>query len=272
MKKNILRVGVYLFVFIFVAFIVWCRHIFSGGPDAVILMYHSVGAPHGELTSLDVSARDFERQMDFLSRHGFRVVRLTELAAMLRRGEKIASRTVVITFDDGYENNYTEAFPVLKKYGFPATIFVVGSHLGEEYPVARRVPTRLLTLAQIKEMEGSGLVDIGSHTWTHSYLPGISDPQALRNEILGSKVKLEAALGRPVVSFCYPLGGYTRAARKMVQGAGYRVAVGINSKKGRPADDLYTLKRIKVAKKSRHMGIFFVQVSGYYLRMKESSS
>jgi len=268
MKKILARAAVYLFVFVLTGFVVFCTNIFYGGPRAAILMYHSVGAPNGQTTCLDVSEQDFARQMAFLHARGFRVIRLTDLAALLRRGEKAGAGTVVITFDDGYDNNYTKAFPILKKYGFPATIFVIAGRLGKDYDVAKGVPGRIVTPQMMQEMVASGLVDIGSHTTSHYYLPEVRDASLLWEELRGSKIFLEAVVGAPVASLSYPLGGYRRSTEEMARRAGYEAAVTTSKKDGGSDTDLFALRRIRISKSSRHMFIFFLEASGYYPHLK----
>ncbi|MDD2865702.1 MAG: polysaccharide deacetylase family protein [Candidatus Omnitrophica bacterium] len=272
MKKTLSKAAVYLFTFVLTGFIVLCVHLFYDGPSAAILMYHSVGASNGRMTCLDVTEEAFARQMAFLHARGFHVIRLEELAGILRRGEKVGPRTVVITFDDGYDNNYTKAFPILKKYGLPATIFVIAGRLGENYDVARGISARIMTREMMQEMVASGLVDIGSHTTHHYYLPDVQSESLLWEEIRGSKTFLESVVGAPVVSLAYPLGGHTRSTEEMARRAGYEVAVGTNRKDPRAGTDLFALKRIRISQSSSNMLIFFLEASGYYPRLKRLAS
>ncbi|MFA5038252.1 MAG: polysaccharide deacetylase family protein [Candidatus Omnitrophota bacterium] len=266
MARQAWKAARYVLVFFATALAVLLVHLFSQGPEAAILMYHSVGIERAVHTSLNVPSEVFARQMDFLSRHQYRVIRLTELAEKIRRGERIPRKTVVLTFDDGYENNYINVFPVLKKYGFPATVFLIASKLGKNHDLVENLTLRIMTGGMAREMSDSGLVDFGSHTLRHSYLPGIADKGRLGEEIVGSKKFLEGVFGKPVETFSYPIGGYSRGIEQMVRAAGYKAAVTIN-KKNASSRDLYALKRIKV--KSFHPVSFFVQTSGYYLRLKE---
>lgn len=264
--KRIVKVFLYLVVFFAAALFVLFVHLASLGPAPVILMYHSVGADHGDKTSLDVPVDVFERQMNFLLRHGYRVIRLTDMADKIRRAEKLASRTVVLTFDDGYDNNYTNAFPILKKYGFPATIFLIASQLGQDYPVAEGVPARLMIKEMVREMAESGLIDFGSHTLRHPFLPDIRDPKRLHEEIVVSKILLEKIAGRSVKTFCYPVGGYSGSLERLVKKAGYEAAVTTGNHRG-VNGDLFALRRIKI-KKTDPVSLF-VQLSGYYYQLKE---
>jgi peptidoglycan/xylan/chitin deacetylase (PgdA/CDA1 family) len=132
-----------------------------------ILCYHRLGAGNSKMV---VSPSNFEAQMAWLARNGYRVVRLADLAGFLSGERPLPQRAVVITFDDGYESVYRHAFPVLKKYGLPATAFVYTDFLGGG---------DALTWPQMQEMQASGLVDIQSHSKSHRNLierrPGETD-------------------------------------------------------------------------------------------------
>lgn len=133
-----------------------------------ILCYHRLG---GGQSKMVVSPSNFESQMAWLVRNGYRVVRLGDLAEFLAGNRPLPQRAVVVTFDDGYESVYRHAFPVLKKYGLPATAFVYTDFLGGG---------EALTWPQMQEMLASGLVDIQSHSKSHRNLierrPGETDP------------------------------------------------------------------------------------------------
>lgn len=133
-----------------------------------ILCYHRLGSGNSKMV---VSPASFEAQMGWLVRNGYRVIRLGDLAGFLSGEQALPQRAVVITFDDGYESVYRHAFPVLKKYGLPATAFVYTDFLGGG---------DALTWPQMQEMLASGLVDIQSHSKSHRNLierrPGETDP------------------------------------------------------------------------------------------------
>ncbi|MFH0877407.1 MAG: polysaccharide deacetylase family protein [Candidatus Omnitrophota bacterium] len=270
MLRIIKKVLVYLLVFILTGFATWLVHLGMQGPDAAILMYHSIGEPVEKASGLNVSQEVFERQMRFLRNHHYCVLSLSELVRKLRAKEKITARTVVITFDDGYENNFTRAVPILKKYGIPATIFVIADYLAkEEIMYGHRF--QFMTPEMLKEASDSGLIAIGSHTKSHPFLPSLEDPKRLGEELVGSKRALEKILGVAVDFLCYPVGGYDRRVQAAVRQAGYKAAVTSLLKKGSVQDDLYALKRIKITERSKNMFIFFIQTSGYYLQMKQTS-
>ena len=132
-----------------------------------ILCYHRLGSGASKMI---VSPAAFEAQMAWLVRHGYHVVRLSDLTGFLAGQRPLPARSVVLTFDDGYESFYRHAFPVLKKYGLPATVFVYTDFLGGG---------DALTWAQMQEMLASGLVDVQSHSKSHrnlvERLPGESE-------------------------------------------------------------------------------------------------
>ena len=123
-----------------------------------ILCYHRLGSGSSKMI---VSPANFEAQMAWLVRNGYRVVRLSELSGFLAGRQPLPQRAVVVTFDDGYESFYRQAFPVLKKYGLPATVFVYTDFLGGG---------DALTWPQMQEMLASGLVDVQSHSKSHRNL------------------------------------------------------------------------------------------------------
>jgi len=153
-----------------------------------ILMYHSVEP--GEASGMNVPPDHFERQLRYLREGGFQGLTLSELAAREDR-----FKTVAITFDDGFRNNFTHAWPLLQRYGFRATIFLS--------PEIRDIET--LTRDQIREMADSGKIEFGAHTLHHVNLTRVDARQA-RREISESIAWVEQVSGRPCRCFAYPYG------------------------------------------------------------------
>ncbi len=264
MLKIARKIILYFVIFVLSGFLSLAVYLGAHGRDATILSYHSIGEEIPEHKTPYISEEAFKKQMDFLNRYHYRVISLADLVELLVNKEKIPAKTVVITFDDGYRNNYTKAFPILKQYRFPATIFVIVDYLGRK---------DFMTAQMLEEMSDSGLVTIGAHTMGHAYLPKIKrDEGRLRYEIFGSKEALEKILGKPVEAFCYPIGGYTPHIEELVREAGFKVAVTtLPRDRGFAHEDIYALKRIKVTERSKDAFVFFMQTSGYFLRMKEMS-
>ena len=271
MLKIIKKMIVYLVVFWLVSFCILVVFLVKEGCDAAILMYHSVGEPGvAGRGTLDISEKAFAKQMAFLSRYRYRVIPLSELEQMLREKKKISAKTVVLTFDDGYENNYTKVFPILKKYHFPAAFFIITNFIGKEEHFYDHY-FKFMTPAMIVEMADSGLITIGSHSMNHPFLPKVKDEAALNEEIAGSKKALERLLHRSVKAFCYHIGCFTPHIEGLVRKAGYSVGLTIFPRQGFACDDIYALKRIKVTDNSTNPFVFFIETSGYFLRIKETN-
>ena len=156
-----------------------------------VLTYHCIAEePYSENSELFVRPEDFARQLDILAEEGYTSIFADELH------NSAAKKPVVITFDDGYEDNYFTAFPILKEKGQKATIFVISGMIGRE---------GYLTVDEIREMVDSGFVSIQSHTDSHRMLTGLSLDDRIR-EFATSKSVLEAASGREVTAVAYPFG------------------------------------------------------------------
>ena len=173
-----------------------------------ILTYHDLGYKGG----IQVTPENFERQMFFLKEKHYNVIPLDELVEGIKKGKKFARNTVVITFDDGYQDNYSYAYPVLKKYGFPATIFLISDYIGNK--------PGFLGWNEIKEMSKNN-ISFGGHTRHHVYLPSIKDKNILWDEIAGCKEIIEKHIGKRIDYFCYPRGGFNEEIEILVKKAGY---------------------------------------------------
>lgn len=217
-----------------------------------IMMYHNVKYSD-KYEPNTVSPEHFAYHMDFLKRNHFNVLSLEELVNTVNRGENLPGKSVVITFDDGYENNYTYAMPVLEKHGFPAIVFLPSDDINTE---------GFLNTAQIKEMMQKGFT-IGSHTRTQAYLPNESY-ESQRNEILESKRLLEELFDVPVKYFCYPNGGFSEQIKSLVKEAGYLAATATNRGYDRFNKDVYELNRIRFGDRDIHDYNLWAKLSGYY--------
>ena len=227
-----------------------------------VLMYHYVVEDRA-LAKKDkrvVTVKALEKQMRFLKVNNYNVIPLEEFADLLKAKKKIPENTVVITFDDGHLDNYTNAYPILKKYNLPATMFVVVDYLSNP---------NFMTREQIREMSDSGLITIGSHTLTEKYLPGINDKGLLKREIFDSKERLESILDKPVNCFSYPIGGFNKEIRQMVIDAGYSLAVATSPGLKYPNDDTFALKRVRISESSRNLFVFWFEIAGSYKYLLE---
>jgi len=223
-------------------------------------MYHSVNPDALPENRLAVSPETFQRQMRFLKEHRYNVLSLESLAPLIKEKKKIPARTLAITFDDGYKDNYKYAFPILKKYSLPATIFVIINEIGR----ADR-----LSWDELKAMRDSGIFTIGSHTMGPEPLVNISFPEEVKKEIFNSKKILEERLGREVNVFSYPEGRFNDRIRQLVIDAGYISAVATNPGKKFANNDIFALKRLRISENAGNLFVFWVETSGFYNFMRE---
>ena len=190
-------------------------------------MYHQVGrfeTPRRHRACY-CDVERFRSQMGYLERFGYRVMGLGEALAALFGDGALPPRAVVLTFDDGYRNFREHAFPILRQFGFPATVYLVSGLLGgrAEWLDVDGPKPALMDETEIRELHREG-VRFGSHGVTHPRLSRL-DETAAREEILASRRMLEDLLGEPVDHFCYPYGDYDDGVRRLVQSAGYRSAL-----------------------------------------------
>lgn len=162
--------------------------------------------------------------------------------------EKGDGRTMCLTFDDGYADNYTTLFPILKELDCPATLFVTNRG-SRQFPPERwsqedPIPpnAKFLTAEMMREMDKSGLVEFGGHTAGHTTLTKVALDEA-RREIEENKRWISDELGREIVSFCYPRGEESDAIVDLVRSAGYKYAAAMKKKMRPVATDLYRIHR-----------------------------
>lgn len=172
-----------------------------------LLMYHSI--ENDEPTGMNTPPAVFEWQVAWLKKQGYCFCTVSELFASSTQNKKIA-----ITFDDGFANNYHQAFAILQKYQAKATIYLA--------PDIADIDK--LTLAQISQMQASGLIEFGAHSLHHVNLSQCDDVQA-QAEITGSKQRIEQLTGQPCMSFAYPFGRFNEQTIALVQAAGFATAV-----------------------------------------------
>ncbi|ODS34151.1 MAG: putative polysaccharide deacetylase [Candidatus Scalindua rubra] len=203
----------------------------------IILTYHSIS---NEIEPDEtVTPEEFERQLHYIKKN-YKVISLEEAVGYLKTDFEKISGSIVITFDDGYSDNYHNAYPLLKKYNFPATIFLVSDFIennGNKY----------LSLSQVNEMKNNN-ISFGSHTISHRILARLTNEEVVK-EIKDSKDVLESKLSKKISSFAYPIG--TRAdfndeTMEIVKTCKYACACsnmyGMNGKNA----DIFALKRIGI--------------------------
>ena len=208
---------------------------FYSKPSGIpVLNYHQINDVDENM--LTVSTTEFEMQMAWLEENGYKTITVSELLNALEGKESLPERPVLITFDDGYIDNYQCAFPILKKHNMKACIFLISEYVSL-YP-------NYLTWEQLAEMQLSG-IEFGSHTVDHNVLTELS-PNSVNHELADSKNVLESRLRRRVEVLAYPCGFTNEYIKSRVNTTGYRAAFTVNLGNVHPGDDLYALNRVPI--------------------------
>jgi peptidoglycan/xylan/chitin deacetylase (PgdA/CDA1 family)/glycosyltransferase involved in cell wall biosynthesis len=236
-----------------------------------VLLYHRVleSQPADSSHGIWVSAAQFASHLSSLQRRGFRTITFRDYARFLQGEGELPDKPIILTFDDGYEDNYRTAVPLLQKFGFNAVIYIVTdkerrtNFWDNDEPQAQ-----LMSVAQLKELDRSG-IEIGSHTVTHPRLPIVS-PESAQCEIRKSKDVLEQLLGSAVLSFAYPYGELSQAVKDFVGEAGYKFAVAADSGPLAFYQDFLEIRRTQVFPWTDRIGFWKKTLPLYqrYKRMK----
>ena len=222
---------VYVLVLLVAAFSVlaWLGSAGSGIP---VLTYHHIGSGNGWLY---VSEADFEQQLVYLRERGYKTISVAELAEGLSGRTKLPDRPIVLTFDDGYDDNYQAALPVLLRQGMRASFFVVTGKMGQP---------GYLSWPQAAKMRDQGM-EIGSHTVHHYTLTEINLKE-MERELRGSRLMLESNLSITKAVFANPFGETAPAVVALLEKTGYQAAgssvVGLN----RAGENLFMIRRMSV--------------------------
>ncbi len=239
-------------------------------PWLPILMYHRVVPrvegpdPH----NLKVSTSDFDAQMKYLKDRGYQSVYLDELGTAAGNGFSFWTKPVIITFDDGYRDTFTNALPILKKYQLGATVLLVSARIGGSnlWDLGRAEASPLVGLDEIREMAKHG-IRFGAHSATHRPLTELNTEEAYR-EIAGSKAALEDMLGCDVGVFSFPHGRSTPEHSQMARQAGYVAACGIEQRH----HSLFNLSRVDAASCRGSRLLWRLKVSGVYHQARQRGS
>lgn len=202
-----------------------------------ILMYHHIApqtARDERSKQLVVPPPDFEAQLAYFQRSGYSSITLDAIAAALDHGAPLPARPLILTFDDGYDDFYTNAYPLLQRYQIKATIFIIVGRVGE---------TGYMSWAQLRELAASPLITVGSHTRTHPQLAEKSD-ERVRDELAGSKADLEQQLQISVRHLAYPSGSYNKHTIELAREAGYQTAVTVHDGVSERADKQLQMPRV----------------------------
>jgi len=203
-----------------------------------IIMYHYVEYVKDPLDtirkSLNIPPYILEQELQVLNDSGYGTLFVRELPEIISQKKFYNPKSVFLTFDDGYEDFYTDVFPLLKKYHTKATVYVIYNFIGRK---------GFLNEKQIKELIDSQLVEIGSHTLDHFYLKKSSQLIALE-QILNSKKMLEKKFKIKVESFAYPYGAFDQNAINLTRSSGYSAAVSVIPGINQSEDNLFYLSRL----------------------------
>lgn len=205
-----------------------------------ILMFHNVGEWNGYESALvkrfKIPPENLEQQLAFVAAN-YQVISMQEVYDYLTNGISIPEKSIVLTFDDGWRGVYTSAFPILKRYGLPFTLYLITSHYQEK--------EAYLTKKQIQEMLDSGLCELGNHTVHHPML-GLMNKSDMEKEIKDANASLKQDFGVTPQTFAYPGGSYNKLTLEVLEEAGLKTAVTINFGVEQSSNELLLLKRIGV--------------------------
>ncbi|WP_054957940.1 polysaccharide deacetylase family protein [Paenibacillus dakarensis] len=198
-----------------------------------ILMYHSISI--NPSNTLSVHPEVFYKQMEHLKNAGYNTITFKELMNW-KTNQELPNKPILITFDDGYLDNFTVAYPYLKKLQMKATIFATSDYIGV---------SNHFDWNQAMEMEESGLIEMGVHTRHHVDLTKCS-PLQLEDEISGAKKIMENRLGHPIISFAYPAGEFNPNVIEVVKRAGFEFAVTTEPGYAEKNQGYLTLHRVRI--------------------------
>jgi peptidoglycan/xylan/chitin deacetylase (PgdA/CDA1 family) len=206
-----------------------------------ILMYHYLSVPPAGADAirrdLSVTPTQFEAHLAYLRQAGYETISLKQLSYALSGEAALPSKPIILTFDDGYRDNYENAFPLLRKYGYTATFFPITQPIDENN-------VSYLTWDMVKEMHQAGM-EFGSHSYRH---PDLShrDVDFLVYEIVGSKEALEERIGEPIHFFSYPSGHYDELTIRVLESANFWGAVTTQWGIEQAFDYRFELKRLRM--------------------------
>ncbi len=227
-----------------------------------VLAYHHVNKHRGDMVT--VVPEVFERQMQYLDRAGYRTLKAGELLSFINGDLSLDEKAVMVTFDDGWLDNYVYAFPILKKYNINATIFIATDWIErasentpdlnvsipdhrESFSLIERGEGHkvLINWRLAREMSESGLVEFYSHTKSHRKCHNLSADK-LEEELEGSKGVMEERLGRPCTALCWPFGRNNDLSVKIARDKGYGLLFTARHGIGEKGSDPYSVNRIAV--------------------------
>lgn len=221
------------------------------GPSIPILYYHYIEVNPDPVhdpgrSKLLVTPDNFASQLQYLKSKGYTPITMDDVAAALADPKLLPSKPIVLSFDDGYEDFYQNAWPLLQKYNVKATIYVL-SRGGRNGACNTNIwqPNFYMTSDQITSLSNSPLITVGAHTQDHCSLRG-KPIDIQRQEIWGSKQELEVMIGKPVTTFAYPYGAFDPTTVDLVRQAGFTTAVTTLAGTIQNESVVYLLRRLHV--------------------------
>jgi len=199
-----------------------------------VLLYHDIPKQSTTSDRYDVSAARFDEQMRQLRDWGYSTITIQQLVNHINKGHRLPPRPIVITFDDGYQNIFANAFPIMERYGFTGTVYIVANRLKSD---------GFMNQKELKQLLDSGW-EVGSHGMTHTELT--QNHALVRREVLQSRLDLNDALGIKVFSFAYPFGSLDWFISSKVLDYGYFAAVGVGNLSLHSSGTVYNLSRREV--------------------------
>ena len=237
-------------------------------PPIPALLYHKIDdlPADARLRGAYTRPERFAKQMAFLKRNGIHFYTASELVEYFRENTSFPPNGLAVTFDDGWKDNYQNAFPVLRRHGIKATIFLVSSCIGEisAKAVGEGENARAhLSREEVIEMSEHG-IEFGSHTVNHRLLHQLPLDE-VKFEVEESKKQIESLVGKPCQAFAYPAGFFTEDIERVVEQAGY---TGAFSTVYGPADslDLFAMNRVEILRRERFLFQFARKVRPLALR------
>lgn len=251
----------YLFIFIIIVFGLLSIYL-RFRRRVPILMYHRIARVPGDRNALP--PEKFREQLNYLKSHGYHTITLDDLYLYYHDKKQLPQKPVLLTFDDGYIDNFFCALPLLQEYRMKATVFPISGWIGKEnkWEKFHKALTTTMSWNELKQWHKDGM-QIGCHTVNHPFLSQLTNG-SLKEEIVDSKDKLEIGLDIEIEYFCYPYGDFNTKTKKAVQDAGYKVALGIFEHVPLWNIDLFSLPRIPIPSQQR-MWEFKLKVSSIHM-------
>lgn len=269
MQKLIFRIFtaiLLVLIFIFIGREVRRAVLIDGGDLIPILMYHHVVEEGKAVNKITITTNRFEEDMEHLMRKGYTTISFKELIDHKEGNGTLPEKPIMITFDDGYDDNYKNAYPILKKNNMKAIIFIIGSRIGiKDYKKDTRYS--YFSWEQAKEMYESGLIEVQPHSYDLHHYQG--DAESGQGVLLGTKESkkdyynrfledtnkvvelIKENVGCDSYVYAYPYGKYVDISEEILKDLHFKVTLTTRSQYADTSKDLYKLKRINIPSHKR---------------------